>query len=123
MFKPLTLNALSRALMSAGVVGAMLVASNANAQSTAKKKAAAEGEHAEGEQAPPKSERPRDTPPPVSAAIEPVAPPSFPGHSRFMSIRSKPLPELGHLRCMPSMAGRDTSVTAITVPDISAGSS
>ena len=34
-----------------------------------------------------------------------------------------PLPELGHLRCMLSMAGRDTSVTAITVPDISAGSS
>jgi hypothetical protein len=34
-----------------------------------------------------------------------------------------PLPELGHLRCIPSMAGRDTSVTAITVPDISAGSS
>jgi hypothetical protein len=31
--------------------------------------------------------------------------------------------EFGHLRCIPSMAGRDTSVTAITVPDISAGSS
>ena len=34
-----------------------------------------------------------------------------------------PLPEFGHLRCMPSIAGRHTSVTAITVPDISAGSS
>ena len=34
-----------------------------------------------------------------------------------------PLPELGHLRCMLSIAGRDTSVTAITVPDICAGSS
>ena len=34
-----------------------------------------------------------------------------------------PLPESGHRRCMPSMAGRDTSVTAVTVPDICAGSS
>ena len=40
-----------------------------------------------------------------------------------MSIKSMPLPELGHLRCMLSRAGRDTSVTAITVPDICAGSS
>jgi hypothetical protein len=42
MFKPLTLTTLARALTSAGVVGAMLVSSNANAQSTTKKKAAAE---------------------------------------------------------------------------------
>ena len=54
------------------------------------------------------------------AAVRPF---SLPGHSRFMSIRSMPRPELGQRRCMLSNAGRDTSVTAITVPDIAAGSS
>src|SRR5215813_4487700 len=46
---------------------------------------------------------------------------SFPGHSRLRSIKSMPRPEFGHLRAMPSMAGRDTSRTANTAPDISAG--
>ena len=32
-----------------------------------------------------------------------------------------PRPEFGHLRAIPSNAGRDTSKTANTAPDISAG--
>jgi hypothetical protein len=41
---------------------------------------------------------------------------SFPSHSRFVSIRSTPLPELSRLCRMPSRAGLGTSVTAITAP-------
>jgi hypothetical protein len=43
--------------------------------------------------------------------------------TRWRSIRSAPRPEFGQRRFMLSIAGRDTSKTAMTVPLIAAGSS